>query len=535
MSSHQDSGDGNAGQGVAVERDDDIEEDYDYTYGYGENGYEIDDYPAYYDYEGEGYGEHDGSDYYGESGDDYGDGIGIETFESKFGTLKHFALNLHTGKYDNEIEQELRSDVIVERAGNRREIDPADLDARRVIAEENLKLQLKGLAHEADTGILSSITLMSDSTRVREIGAIPPNVEEPVLSHDPSFDEYWKEFFTSLENADKAATKITNINISKIEMTKDVVDQLVRFLRGQTSTLKFITFNNTNLCREGLISLSMLVEQCPALEMLDLSHNPIDDMNAANCLLRALRSHPRIRSLNLTYCNLGNNPEILSVILESEVKDIDFGNNSIDSLGAVGIVECIESNSHTERLYIGKNNLNDEDALAISRALKRNTTLTRLNLEKNNFTSIGVKTLFGSVFNNSSLNAISKCNHRCKIIVVNGKAKIQENFSSINTSLDRTDKLLLALLDKESLREYLSDVPIEFMPEVLAFLQRNNMIIPALQRSTSFHLGMTPSHTLNMVYSCMRWWNMPSLYSFYGNVSSGIKRKRNLDDIYYFA
>ena len=71
MSSHQDSGDGNAGQGVAVERDDDIEEDYDYTYGYGEHGYEIDDYPAY-DYEGEGYGI---SDYYGESGDDYGDGI----------------------------------------------------------------------------------------------------------------------------------------------------------------------------------------------------------------------------------------------------------------------------------------------------------------------------------------------------------------------------------------------------------------------------------------------------------------------------
>jgi hypothetical protein len=101
--------------------------------------------------------------------------------------------------------------------------------------------------------------------------------------------------------------------------------------------------------------------------------------------------------------------------------------------------------------------------------------------------------------------------------------------------LDRTDKVLLALLDKESLREYLSGVPIEFMPEVLAFLQRNYMIIPALQRSTSFHLGMTPSHTLNMVYSCMRWWNMPSLYSFYGNVSSGIKRKRNLDDIYYFA
>jgi len=297
-----------------------------------------------------------------------------------------------------------------------------------------------------------------------------------------------------------------------------------------------ITFNNTNLCREGLLSLSMLMEQCPALEMLDLSHNPIDDMNVATCLSRALRSHPGICYLYLTYCNLGNNPGILSVILESEVKSIYVSNNSIDSLGAVGIVECIKSNSPTEHLYIDKNNLDDEDALAISRALKRNTNLTLLHLEQNNFTSVGVKALFSSVFDNSSLNAISKCNHKCGMRVANFGSKIQNNFSSINTSLDRTDKVLLALLDKESLREYLSGVPIELMPEVLAFLQRNMQSNPSRYPSRrltqlNVEMEMTPAHTLNMLYSCMRWWNMPSLYSFHRNVASGIKRKRNSDDI----
>jgi len=298
-----------------------------------------------------------------------------------------------------------------------------------------------------------------------------------------------------------------------------------------------ITFNNTNLCREGLLSLSMLMEQCPALEMLDLSHNPIDDINVATCLSRALRSHPRKRTIyiHLTYCNLGNNPEILSVILESEVKSINVSNNSIDSLGVVGIVECIESNSPTEHLYIDKNNLDDEDALAISRALKRNTTLTRLNLERNNFTSVGVKALFSSVFDNSSLNAISKSNHTCKLEVFNF-GSFYENFSSINDDFDRTDKILLALLDKESLLEYLSDVPIECTPEVLEFLQRNTQSNPSrypLRRLTQLNveMEMTPAHTLNMLYSCMRWWNMPSLYSFHRNVASGIKRKRNSDDI----
>jgi hypothetical protein len=186
-------------------------------------------------------------------------------------------------------------------------------------------------------------------------------------------------------------------------------------------------------------------------------------------------------------------------------------------------------------LALGYNNLNDEDALAISRALKRNTTLTRLELEQNNFTSVGVKALFSSVFDNSSLNNISKCNHKCRMRVVNGQAKIQNNFTTINDDFDRTDKILLALLDKESLLEYLSDVPMEFMPEVFEFLQRNTQSNPSRypsRRLTQFNveMEMAPAHTLNMLYSCMRWWNMPSLYSFHRNVVSGIKRKRNSGD-----
>jgi hypothetical protein len=522
-------GDGNAGEEVAVEHDDEednAEEDYDYIDGFGENGYENDDYPAYGGYEGEGYGESENSDYNRlsvESMDGYGYDDSSETFESQFGPLKRFALNVHTGKYDNDIEVVMSSDVIAETAGNRREIDPADLEERRAFAVENLKLQLKGLAHEADTGVLSRITLLSST--------ITPDVEEPVLSHDPSTEMYWKESFTALENADKAI-KIQNISITKIEMIKDVVDQFIRLLHGRVSNLYRITFNHTNLCREGLLSLSTLVEQCPALHTLDISYNKIDDINVATCISRALRSHPRILDLHLTHCNLGNNPEILSVILQSEVKGISLNKNSIDSLGVVKIAECIGGNSPTRHLYLGKNNLNDDDAVAISRALKRNTTLTELHLVQNNFTSLGVKALFSSVFDNSSLNAISQSNHMCKIFAVNYHSNIKHHFLSINADLDQTDKILLALLDKESLLEYLSDVPIEFMPEVLAFLQRNDRInSSSLLRSTFFHNYMEPSHTLNMLYASMRWWNMPSLYSFHGNVVSGIKRKRHYDEM----
>jgi Leucine-rich repeat (LRR) protein len=234
-----------------------------------------------YDYEVEGDGSDGSGGSYGESDDEYGDSNINDAFESKFGPLKRFALNVHTGKYDNEIEVEMSN--IVANVGNVREIDPADLEERRAFAVENLKLQLKGLAHEADTGVLSRITLLSST--------ITPDVEEPVLSHDPSTEMYWKESFTALENADKAI-KIQNISITKIEMIKDVVDQFIRLLHGRVSNLRRITFNHTNLCREGLLSLSTLVEQCPALHTLDISYNTIDDINVATCISRALRSHP---------------------------------------------------------------------------------------------------------------------------------------------------------------------------------------------------------------------------------------------------
>jgi hypothetical protein len=67
--------------------------------------------------------------------------------------------------------------------------------------------------------------------------------------------------------------------------------------------------------------------------------------------------------------------------------------------------------------------------------------------------------------------------------------------------LDRTQKIMLALQDKDSLLQYLANVPVEIMPEVLAF--------PLRQVD-----NQCEHEYLNIVYSTMRWWNMPMLYSY---------------------
>jgi len=45
-------------------------------------------------------------------------------------------------------------------------------------------------------------------------------------------------------------------------------------------------------------------------------------MNSAICLSRALKTLPIIHCLYMAHCDLGNDPEILSVILQSDGKHI---------------------------------------------------------------------------------------------------------------------------------------------------------------------------------------------------------------------
>jgi hypothetical protein len=86
-------------------------------------------------------------------------------------------------------------------------------------------------------------------------------------------------------------------------------------------------------------------------------------------------------------------------------------------------------------------------------------------------------------------------------------------------TLSRTDKLLIAMHDKDYLLKYLAIVPVELMPHVLDFIQR---LGPE-------QLNKYENRSLSMMYVAMRWWNMLSLYSYYnssGKVNTPTKKRR---------
>jgi Ran GTPase-activating protein (RanGAP) involved in mRNA processing and transport len=203
----------------------------------------------------------------------------------------------------------------------------------------------------------------------------------------------------------------------------------------------------------------------------------------------------------LTHCDLGSSPEILSVILQSDVEYINLDNNNIGSLGAVKIAEYLESDPPIQHINLESNRLNDNDAILISQALQTNMNLETINLYSNDFTSIGVKALLISVFDSSSLNAISESNHTLGSLYIFLQDNELEDCIDRLLELEGTEKIVLALQDKDSLLKYLANVPVELIPEVLAFPQR---------------VVNQPQHKhLNIVYSTMRWWNMPMLYSYH--------------------
>jgi hypothetical protein len=353
--------------------------------------------------------------------------------------------------------------------------------------------------------------------------------EEQIVWHEPVLQEYWDQLktFTDQTEIDRRnqlgiLPDSIGIHIQNVEMTKECMAALVHIFRSgrAANSNRNVIFGNVNLCGEGIITLSKLVDVSSELQRFCLRHNRIDNMDSARCLSRSLKLHARINHLDLSHCDLGSSPEILLVILQSDVSLINLFNNNIDSFGAVKIAEYLESDPPVKNIDLERNQLNDNDVILFSRALKRNTNLTRINLSSNKITSIGVKVLLTCVFDSSSLNAISESNHtlgRIHLLYNNNDAN-ESLINCINHLLDlgRTEKILLALQDKESLLQYLANVPVELIPEVLAFpLQQVN--------NQSLH-----KH-LNIVYSTMRWWNMPMLYSYHHNcfVKPDSKRKRD--------
>jgi hypothetical protein len=472
------------------------------------DGEEIDSSDNHDDDDDEGSDGEDDDDEDSESNDDV---IEDEIVES-------FIRNFHNGNYDVELDDKLSSDrsaIVPARPTQASYNKHLNWVERNRIGLENVIQHLQTCIDLVTHDNSFNLELTHNV-----YGHQLMDNEEPIVWNEPILDEYWVRLEAEIDRRkrlDNVTTDIERIQIENIEMKEERMAALVAIFRSgkATNSFQFIQFINVNLCGEGIVSLSKLINVSVELDQLHLYHNRIDNMESARCLSSSLKSHNLIDLLSLDHCDLGSNPEILLVILQSDIKCINLSNNNIDSLGAVTIAEYLEDDPPIQHINLDHNRLNDDDVILISQALKRNTNLKTIGLETNNLTSIGVKALLTCIFDSSSLNAISESNHTLERLGLFSRQTQESLVGGIDRllELERTEKIVLALQDKDNLLQYLAKVPVELMPEVLRFPQR---------------VVNQPQHKhLNKVYSTMRWWNMPMLYSYHCCVKSDTKRKRD--------
>ena len=400
---------------------------------------------------------------------------GREYDNEKMKNMEIFIRTFHNGDYDTELDNSFSIDrsknvTLPDRPTHQASYKKPDNWAERnQIGLVKMKRRLQSYIDSVSHHTSFELELTHNTYRDHLM-----DNEEPIVWHDAILDEYWNKLEAAIDRKRQLGivTKIEGtIHIENVEMSKERLATLVTTLSGQVNIIVTILFNNTNLCEECIVSLFKLVDVSSNLTEFCLHHNQIDNMDSARCISKSLKSHDCINSLKLTHCDLGSSTEILLVILQSDISFIDLRHNNIDSLGAVTIAEYLGSDPPIKELSLHRNRLNDDDSLLISQALKRNTNLRRINLLLNNITSIGVKALLTCAFDSSSLNAISESNHTLTKIHLFSPVQASDMKSCINSLLEmnRVQKIVLALQDKDSLLQYLANIPVELIPEVLAF------------------------------------------------------------------
>jgi hypothetical protein len=201
---------------------------------------------------------------------------------------------------------------------------------------------------------------------------------------------------------------------------------------------------------------------------------------------------------------------------ESKLKSIDLSNNDISTGGSTFIADFLATNPVLERLFLENNQLDDKDAKSIAVALKHNTNLRVLDIIGNgNITNSGWDALRKAEFDSTSLNAASDSNHTCSILTdyhegMNGDPDTwnespRTHFVPAAVRQKKIYSILSSRNRECSNVQHFSDVPVEFLPDMLG----------SIQEYSDYHAGdkAPPKHdedyveALSVVYEIMRFWN----------------------------
>mmetsp|Transcript_44868 Transcript_44868/g.94127 ORF Transcript_44868/g.94127 Transcript_44868/m.94127 type:complete len:437 (+) Transcript_44868:156-1466(+) len=329
---------------------------------------------------------------------------------------------------------------------------------------------------------------------------------EGLTMHDDSLLPLWKRFCDALSFASCDEKSCINLSISFVQLPNEVMKFLEPAL--EVTHVESLRLRNNRLGTNGIKSMKRLLIANTSLCSLVLIENEIECEEDAVSLLDAARKHASLGHVELDSCDIGFElsftpgivPDLLNLHLVSLV------NNEIGLYGASIISNCLATNPTVSILNLDGNGFNDDDATLFAKSLKTNTKLLSLKLRGNNFTYAGIRTLYRAVYDDRSLNAIHHSNHTCELVLFTYSETvpndIDEAVMAINSnvfdaiafdhsSLESDGRYIANMMRFAECRkkakvlnylrsdhlgyhkntQHLNNVPLELMPEVLAFLQ----------------------------------------------------------------
>ena len=166
-------------------------------------------------------------------------------------------------------------------------------------------------------------------------------------------------------------------------------------------------------------------------------------------------------------------------------------------------------------MYLPDSDLNDDDATLIAHALKFNSKLRYLGIEGNNFTERGFDTFSKVVYDTTSFNSVSDCNHSCWFSGISFDHKdLNVRWDGCTIKAIRARKLydlLSSSSEEETIVEHLNmefgdeDDSLLLVPQVLASVQHYYNKLTGSCRSGY-------AHPLSIVCEILSGWKMPELF-----------------------
>ena len=210
----------------------------------------------------------------------------------------------------------------------------------------------------------------------------------PKIDYHADLLPRWNSF-TNAHMGNKSADGLKRICIDSIVLPPSPYfeQQLLPILNEHTS-LQSLTFSDCGLGTDDIACIAKFLNKNKSLYILDLSSNDINEIGArkAKALASAIKKHQELTFVNLSNCNLGENIDVLSALLDgcNKLQGLALEENGIRSEDGIALVaKFLSKKTALTEFSLRGNAIGNDNAKALGEALKKNTQLRSICLGSN--------------------------------------------------------------------------------------------------------------------------------------------------------